>query len=512
MEAVKARLAESKRQTQLMQTILDNTDALLFSLDREANFTAFNNSTRKIIQRDRGIEISIGDNFLDIAGANSGLDRDKIAANIRRLNAGISSNFIDAFGEPGFYRGYLRVNDTPVRDKEGNVTGSVICAQDVTEFVRLQTENEEQARLLNAIIESSTNPIFAIDGDWNYIFFNDAHKEVIRRSRAHELKMGDNYLDIVSANSGIDREMVIDIFRRVTAGEQFQTTHEFGEPGLYRAQYEVNYNILRDKDGKMTGVVVFAHDLSDRLLAEKKIQQNHLKIERQAEKLKKLNAFKDKLFSVVSHDLRSPIDNLIRVTEFVENDLLTIEKVRQMVNHIKGHAELLRSTLDSILGWSLLQMGHVHDPVDISIKAFLQEQLSLHTLPAIKKQINIHLECPADVHLSVDRDQLSLIVRNFMDNAVKFTPTGGTITIGVSEHNDTCTLFVSNSGKGIDEYAIRRILSSNDMQTNLGTANERGMGVGLQLCKEFIKNMGSKLQIESTEGVMTTFSFNVKKS
>ena len=222
------------------------------------------------------------------------------------------------------------------------------------------------------------------------------------------------------------------------------------------------------------------------------------------------NAQKDKLFSIIAHDLKSPINNLISVLQHTENNLLSTEDVTVTLKEVKKDATVIQKTLDNLLNWSLLQMGIKHFRKEkIKMLSFLTTHTKLYSKLAKEKHIDIHLDCDKSIVIEADRNQLSLIIRNFIDNAIKFTPPNGTITAGVQQKFFTYKIFVSNTGPAISEAAINKILYSGEMSSTPGTAKEKGTGLGLQLCKEFITNLNSRLEIYISEDQQTVFAFEI---
>jgi signal transduction histidine kinase len=225
------------------------------------------------------------------------------------------------------------------------------------------------------------------------------------------------------------------------------------------------------------------------------------------------NAQKDKLFSILSHDMRSPINNLITVLQHTESDIMNRENISQALLEVKKDATTIQKTLDNLLNWSMLQMGKKQASKNaLKMHSFLKSHIKLYNKLAQDKSIHVSTQCDADIVIEADRNQMAVIFRNFIDNAIKFTPHHGTIIIGVIKFPFYYTLYVANSGNPISQNAIDRILDSQEICTTLGTNNEKGTGLGLQLCKEFILSMNSRLEISvNNENRYTVFSFNLAR-
>ena len=207
------------------------------------------------------------------------------------------------------------------------------------------------------------------------------------------------------------------------------------------------------------------------------------------------------------------MSSLTTVLQLSDDNALPQEEVREMLREIRKDTEQMQSTLDNLLNWSLMQMGMSHyEPEPVHLKPFLENILVMYLPLMKKKEIGSSILCSDAVWILADSNQLSLIVRNLVDNAVKFTPLHGSITVGLQHENGASRVYVANSGKGIGAEVVARILGSDQVGSSYGTANEKGTGLGLQLCKEFIRNMGSGLEIASVKNKKTVFSFVVKEA
>ena len=226
--------------------------------------------------------------------------------------------------------------------------------------------------------------------------------------------------------------------------------------------------------------------------------------------LKELNHIKDKFFSIISHDLRSPLATLnsflnILVNfsdNFSKEDMHTLaQKTRQSVNN-------LSDLLDNLLQWAMSQMHQQEfSPQIVNLKAISQESINLLSVTANEKQIEIRQEIPTHLMVYTDYNMLSFILRNLLINALKFTPRAGKICISASEEDGLVFIHVKDNGIGINEENINQLLDSKIHFSTRGTQNEKGVGLGFMLCKEFIEKSGGNIQIQSKPDHGTTIIF-----
>ncbi len=243
-----------------------------------------------------------------------------------------------------------------------------------------------------------------------------------------------------------------------------------------------------------------------------KIKRHTIRLQQQAGELKELNSVKNKMFSVISHDLRAPIYGLRNLFRNVKDKQMTVTELKKLVPEIQNDLNYVVGLMDNLLQWAKtqIQTNSVY-PQKVDLKKMTFEVLQLLQLQAKSKRINIIDDTPPSIYCQVDRDMISLVLRNLISNAIKFTPNKGNIVIGVSEHHSFIEVYVKDSGVGINKEILLKI-NNKDLYTSKGTASESGTGLGLMLCKEFLERNGSQLHIESKPGVGSTFSFSLQKS
>ena len=243
-----------------------------------------------------------------------------------------------------------------------------------------------------------------------------------------------------------------------------------------------------------------------------KIRRHTIRLQQQAGELKELNSVKNKMFSVISHDLKAPIYGLRNLFRNVKDKQMTITELKELVPEMQNDLNYVVGLMDNLLQWAKTQM-HTNSvcPQKIDLKKMTFEVMQLLHLQAKSKQIKIIDDTPATLYCQADKDMISLVLRNLVSNAIKFTPDKGKIVIGVFEHSSFIEVYVKDSGVGINNDDMLKI-NNKDFYTSKGTASESGTGLGLMLCKEFLEKNGSQLHIESRPGLGSTFSFSLQKS
>lgn len=261
------------------------------------------------------------------------------------------------------------------------------------------------------------------------------------------------------------------------------------------------------------------------LLKQKALQRKNAEINNQKEiiaekvtlleaktnELAELDTLKTKLFSVISHDLRSPmyaLRNLFR--NMHQKDTPAIE-IKSSVPEVLMDLNYTIGLMENLLQWSKTQMQSTSaKPQELDLSRMINEVLQLLRLQAEAKQIYIENKNNCPIYVYADKDMVNLVLRNLLSNAIKFTPNQGYIEIGVTEISSFVEIYVQDSGVGISKEAIQKISESN-FYTTKGTSSESGTGLGLMLCKEFLHKNGGQMHIESEPGKGSIFSFTLPR-
>lgn len=232
-------------------------------------------------------------------------------------------------------------------------------------------------------------------------------------------------------------------------------------------------------------------------------------MEAQATELRDLNMVKNKLFSIISHDLKSPMYALQNLFVSARKLNLPAEEIKAMIPDVLNDLNYTTALIENLLQWSKCQMqSNLIYPQMINVSKMVDETVQLLHLQAEEKKITIEAKTDLPVCAWADKNMISLVLRNLLSNAIKFTPESGTITIGTYESSTCVEVYVQDSGVGISQEVIAKIHRDKFYTTN-GTNNETGTGLGLILCKEFLEKNAGRLMIESEPGKGSTFSFTL---
>ncbi len=249
------------------------------------------------------------------------------------------------------------------------------------------------------------------------------------------------------------------------------------------------------------------------LIREKRTLEKTLEQLNQANtELKKVNADKDRFLSIMSHDLRSPFGGIMNLSEFIYENFSVMEK-EEIVQSLDILYKTARSTfnlLEELLMWSRSQRGKVpFNPEILNFRDICNQISEIFFQRIQDKNLVLNIAGSADIEIYADNEMLKTILRNLVSNAIKFTPSGGKITIDASNRGDDVLIWVTDTGVGITKENIHKLFDISQTHTTDGTNEEKGTGLGLLLCKEFVDKHGGNIYVESEAGKGSVFSFSL---
>lgn len=232
-------------------------------------------------------------------------------------------------------------------------------------------------------------------------------------------------------------------------------------------------------------------------------------IEKQAEELKELNALKDKLFSIISHDLRSPLASLINMLNLAKDGHFSADEGKAILNELSKNVEYNAELLENLLKWASSQLqGNVVNPLAFDLYEVAVNKVRLYEKAANLKGIKLINETSANSNVFADRDMIEVVLRNLITNAIKFSRSGDKITVTSFQKNGFVEVCVSDSGMGISEETIGKLFGKQIFSTR-GTLNEKGTGLGLILCRDFVNLNGGSIWVESVLNKGSKFYFTL---
>ena len=304
---------------------------------------------------------------------------------------------------------------------------------------------------------------------------------------------------------------------------------------------ESRIKFFRDDDGKPIAVHGITRDVTERKRAEQELMSlyEQLKLSNSIiechllqknavidelttikEELEQINAEKDKFFSIIAHDLKSPFSGFLMLTKTMAESIheFTIDELYDNISKLQSSSLNLYKLIENLLEWSRMKRGVTRfEPENIDFSFIVQNNTHILSDMAAHKDIQLLSFIPENTIVYIDIPMINTVIRNLVSNAIKFTPRGGKIEIGVVDSfspdgiSNELNIFIKDTGIGMDKDMLNKLFQLDQKVSRPGTEDEPSTGLGLLLCKEFIEKNGGKIWVESTVDKGSTFYFSMKK-
>jgi signal transduction histidine kinase/uncharacterized protein HemY len=236
-------------------------------------------------------------------------------------------------------------------------------------------------------------------------------------------------------------------------------------------------------------------------------------IEAKSKEMEGLLVMKDKFFSILSHDLRSPINALVGLLDMLHDGHMSQDELKNVTVSLKSRLTKTRKLLDNLLDWALIQMDQFTTKEEkVNLYAITEDNVNFFK-EINEKHVHFFNKVDEDTIILADKNMVDLVIRNIVSNSVKFTAEGGTIEISSKPGNSNkgeIIVSIADNGMGMTEEQVRTLFDSPSLYSTRGTANETGTGLGLKLCSEFVERMGGRIWVESHKDEGSVFNFTVK--
>ncbi len=238
----------------------------------------------------------------------------------------------------------------------------------------------------------------------------------------------------------------------------------------------------------------------------------HLTIRQQQQQLKELNVSKDKFFSIIAHDLKNPLVVFQSYIDLLLNniDVYSKDEIKYLTLSLQKTFDNFQALLENLLTWSRLQHGMIeHYPLSLDLYDLVVRTYSLLSSQAEQKQITLKNSVVKPTHVFADVNMVNTVLRNLLTNALKFTKNGGEVNISAIQEKEHVTISITDTGIGIGTEHLPKLFRIDSRFQKPGTAGEKGTGLGVVLCQEFVERNGGEIWVESEPGKGTTFTFTL---
>jgi len=387
-----------------------------------------------------------------------------------------------------------------IRSQNEELSGFVFDFRDISERNITELKLRESENRYRLLVETANEGIIVAQ-DGHLKFVNPKMLEISGYSKDELLSA-----PFISFVYPEDRIIVMKNYvKRLNSG--------YADP---RYQFRILTKDSRIKWAEVSGATIewegkpatfnFLIDITERKITEQEINLKN-------EQLIRLNAEKDKLFSIIAHDLRGPFSSFMDYTEIMVEDLydMSIQEIQEMAGEMKKSSYNLYNLLENLLEWSRVQSGIVSFAHSVfELKPMIISSMELIVQAASKKEIHITFAIPDNLKVDADENMLKSIIRNLASNAVKFTRRGGNIILNATLLKEGWVeICVKDSGIGMNPSIIEKLFTLNKKISRNGTEGELSTGLGLLLCKDFVEKHGGRIWAESEEGKGSVFHFTI---
>lgn len=387
-----------------------------------------------------------------------------------------------------------------IKDENEELSGIIFDFRDISERNRTEIKLRESENRYRLLVETANEGVIVAQ-DGRLKFVNPKMLEISGYTKEELLSVP--FIDFVYSE---DRDIVMgNYMKRLSSGH-----------ADLRYQFRILTKDSQIKWAEVSGATIewegkpatfnFLIDITGRKITEQEINLKN-------EQLIRLNTEKDKLFSIIAHDLRGPFSSFMDYTEIMVEDLydMSIQEIQEMAGEMKKSSYNLYNLLENLLEWSRVQSGitsYAHSVFEL--KPMIINSMELIVQAAAKKDIDITFKIPEYLKVDADENMLKSILRNLASNAVKFTPRGGKIMLEANpQEQGFIEICVKDSGIGMNPGIVEKLFTLNKKISRNGTEGELSTGLGLLLCKDFVEKHGGRIWAESEEGKGSIFHFTI---
>tara|TARA_R110002049_G_scaffold15667_2_gene63903 strand:+ start:2313 stop:3551 length:1239 start_codon:yes stop_codon:yes gene_type:complete len=398
---------------------------------------------------------------------------------------------------------FKKVKDKSYRELEGQIAElqkQNETLQSLLSFHSIEEKEDEIDKYAHTILNNMGDAVFVKDDESRLLLVNDAFCDMFNLPRAEII--GKTLAENVPPDEResflkIDKQVLLDGIENIN--EESLTIDKDQKRIL-----STRKSRFIDTNGRkfLVGVI---RDITEDKKAQTTLKESEVQ-------LRELNATKDKLFSIIAHDLRSPFNNIVSLCEILNmaRENSEIEKSETYLGLINSTAKNTLVLLENLLDWARSQSGHISFKSEkINIATVFEEILELSSSIAQTKGITINVSKSEEMEVFSDAKILKTIVRNLISNAIKYSQPGGNINISVIKEVSEIKITISDTGVGMDDRTLKNLFGITTNTPLPGTLNEKGSGFGLVLCKEFVEKLGGKIWVESEKDKGSDFKFTL---
>lgn len=492
---------ELSEHKEILKAISDNTSAFIYTKDLDGRFTFVSKAFEKVFNLKSADFIGLKDN--DLAYSHD--------SETYRHN----DMYVVKTGEPLVAEEDLELPDgmrtaisvkVPLYDMNGNISGVLGLSTDITDRKKAEQKVIDLKNKLELALNAGKMGIWEWYVEGNRVEWYGNHAQLFGITNQD---FGGTVEDVRHILHPDDRNKGLEVFQKsITENQPYAYTYRVIWPDE-SIHWLHSYGIpVNDENGKAIKVLGVTHDITEqKLYRDKIVSQNR--------ELSRINAMKDKLFSVISHDLVNPLNSLLGFIQLLQMNYRneSVENTGRYINMVSKSANSLAELLQSLSQWSKSQRRKIKvTPKEINPSALVDEVAELLLVNLNNKNLNLINEIDSAQSAYADEEMVKTILRNFLTNAIKFSHESGTIRCSASIRNGKVIMKISDEGVGINPEKLRQIFNVTANGSEDGTLGEKGTGLGLIICRELAELNHGKVSAKSTPGKGSDFYLEIPDS
>ncbi len=382
-----------------------------------------------------------------------------------------------------------------VYDKIGTPIQIGGIASDITERKLL----EEQLHIRDFALQASPVAIGLADIEGLLFYANEAYVKL------WGFKDKDQVIGKHIAEFATTKEIVNQVVSTLSEGKTYTSEVKITRTDGTVTDAMISAILVRSPDGRPLCQMALFVDITELKNLERELQE-------QASRLEELNSIKDKFFSIIAHDLKGPFNAILGFTDHLATDYhdLTDDERLRFIQILYTSAGNFYNHLEDLLEWARIQRGQIEIHIEpVNLRRLVIDSVEPYLLNASNKEITVVNTIPEDIIINADIHSLRIVFGNIFNNAIKFTPNGGLIELDATVKNDRIEIRISDSGIGMTSEQIEKLFRLEESQSTPGTNQEKGTGLGLILCKEFLSKNDGSLGVESELGKGSVFTVSL---
>ena len=519
-------------------TLINSMPDRIYIKDRESRFIIGNIHVAKIMGA-KNPEDLIGKTDYDFYPKDMASEYHRDEQKMMEDNIQIINKEEPGYGDSG-EDVIVSTTKIPVKDEDGKIIGIVGIGRDITtqkevekevleksvslqevnvlleerqeeiqqqsEELKTQTESLSLVNLelekLSVVASKTGNVIIIMDKDGNFEWVNNGFTDKYGMTLNEFIKAkGKNLRDTSSS------EDILKIIEDISKNKK---------PGLYNSSAtdkngktiwsQTTISPVLDEKGDIIRLIAIDSDIS-------KLKEAEIEIEKQRDKLKTLNATKDKFFSIIAHDLKNPFHSIMGFSDLLSRSYESLEddKKKEFIKLINDSSTSAYGLLENLLHWARTQTNRIKfEPGILDLRMIITEIFQMLAVNAENKGVSLIMpEGDGELKVFADYNMVNTIIRNFLSNSLKFTEKGGSIRIQIRNEKERIYIGIKDTGVGMNEESKSKLFRLDEFHSTSGTSGESGTGLGLIICREFAIKHGGDIAVESEIGKGSTFTFSL---